>query len=221
MIPVRPVLDLLDLAGTFVFALSGAMTGVRHRLDLFGVLVLAFAAATAGGIARDLLIGAVPPAAIVDWRYLAVSLAAGLVVFLRFRDVERLRNPILLFDAAGLALFAVSGALKALASGLGPVAAVLLGMLTGIGGGMARDLLVAEVPIVLRADLYAVAALAGAIALVICQAAGWPVVVGAVVGALLCFGVRLVAIRRGWRLPTAPLQSDSSRSSPDVPGVGG
>src|SRR5262245_47654544 len=108
------------------------MTGVRHRLDLFGVLVLAFAAATAGGIARDLLIGAVPPAAIVDWRYLVVSLAAGLVVFLRFREVERLRNPVLLFDAAGLALFAVSGALKALASDLGPVAAVLLGMLTGI-----------------------------------------------------------------------------------------
>jgi len=221
VISIRPVLDLLDLAGTFVFALSGAMTGVRHRLDLFGVLVLAFAAATAGGIGRDLLIGAVPPAAIVDWRYLAVSLAAGLVVFLRFREVERLRNPVLLFDAAGLALFAVSGVLKALASGLGPVAAVLLGMLTGIGGGMVRDLLVAEVPIVLRADLYAVAALAGAVVTVLCQWSGLPVVVGAVAGALLCFGLRLVAIRRRWRLPTAPFQSDSSRSSSDVPGVGG
>lgn len=178
------------------------MTGVKHRLDLFGVLVLAFAAATAGGILRDLLIGAVPPAAIGDWRYLVVSLAAGLVTFLRFRDVERLRNPVLLFDAAGLALFAVSGALKALASGLSPVAAVLLGMLTGIGGGMVRDLLVAEVPIVLRADLYAVAALAGAAVAVMCQRLGLPVV-GAVVGALVCFGLRLAAIARGWRLPIA------------------
>lgn len=189
------------------------MTGVRHRLDLFGVLVLAFAAATAGGIARDLLIDAVPPAAIIDWRYLVVSLTAGLVVFLRFRDVERLRNPILLFDAAGLALFAVSGALKALASGLGPVAAVLLGMLTGIGGGMVRDLLVSEVPIVLRADLYAVAALAGVAVTVTVQRAGLPLVVGAGLGALACFGLRLAAIARGWQLPTAPLSSESSHSS--------
>ena len=179
------------------------MTGVKHRLDLFGVLVLAFAAATSGGILRDLLIGAVPPAAVVDWRYLVVSLAAGLVTFLRFGDVDRLRNPVLLLDAAGLALFAVSGALKALASGLNPVAAVLLGMLTGIGGGMVRDLLVAEVPIVLRADLYAVAALAGATVAVACQRLGLPIV-GAVAGALVCFGLRLAAIGRGWRLPTAP-----------------
>src|SRR5438270_7111609 len=152
----------LDLVGTFVFALSGAMAGVKQRLDLFGVLVLSFAAGNAGGIARDLLIGSVPPAAISDWRYLAVSLLAGIVTFWRFSTIDRLRSPVLMFDAAGLGLFAVAGTQKALAFGLHPVMAALLGMLTGIGGGMTRDVLLAEIPTVLRADLYAVGALGGA-----------------------------------------------------------
>jgi uncharacterized membrane protein YeiH len=152
---MEALLLVLDLVGTFVFALRGAMAGVRHRLDLFGVLVLSYAAGNAGGIARDLLIGAVPPAAISDWRYLAVSLLAGIVTFRRPSVIARLRSPVLLFDAAGLRLFAVAGTQKALAFGLIPVMAALLGMLTGIGGGMTRDVLLAEIPTVLRADLYA------------------------------------------------------------------
>src|SRR5205823_11131530 len=107
------LLLVLDLVGTFVFALSGAMAGVKHRLDLFGVLVLSYAAGNAGGITRDLLIGAVPPAAISDWRYLAVSLLAGIVTFWRPSIIDRLRSPALLFDAAGLGLFAVAGTQKA------------------------------------------------------------------------------------------------------------
>src|SRR5690242_1009681 len=126
----------LDLLGTFVFALSGAAAGVTHRLDIFGVLVLSFVAANTGGILRDVMIGAVPPAALSDWRYLAVSLLAGVITFLWYRGIDRLRSPVLVFDGAGLALFAVSGAQKALAFGLGPVMAALLGMLTGIGVGM-------------------------------------------------------------------------------------
>src|SRR6201987_5258199 len=161
------LLLVLDLIGTFVFALSGATGGVKSRLDLFGVLVLSYAAGNAGGIARDLLIGAVPPAAISDWRYLAVSLLAGIITFWRPSVIDRLRSPVLLFDAAGLGLFAVAGTQKALAFGLHPVMAALLGMLTGIGGGMTRDVLLAEIPIVLRADLYAVAALAGAAVVII------------------------------------------------------
>ena len=153
---------ILDLTGTFVFALSGALAGVRRKLDLFGVLVLSFAAANSGGITRDVLIGAVPPAAISDWRYLVVSLVAGLITFYLSPTIERLRHPVLLFDAAGLALFAVAGAQKSLDYGLNPVMAMSLGMLTGIGGGMARDMLLAEIPTVLRSELYAVAALAGA-----------------------------------------------------------
>ncbi len=194
---------VFDLVGAFVFALSGAMAGVRHRLDLFGVLVLAFVAANVGGILRDLLIGAVPPAAISDWRYVFVSLAAGSVTFWAQGTVRRLRDAVLVFDAAGLGIFVVSGALKATAFGSNPLAAVLLGMLTGIGGGMLRDLLVAEVPIVLRAELYAVAGLAGAAVVVGGQTLGLPSAPLAIVGAALCFGLRLIALRRGWALPIA------------------
>ncbi len=193
----------LDFIGTFVFAISGATVGVRHRLDLFGVLVVSFAAATSGGIVRDVLIGATPPASLADWRYLAVSCLAGLVTFYRHADVERLRNPVQLFDAAGLALFAVSGAMKALAFGLGPVAATLLGMLSGIGGGIARDMLVARTPVVLQAELYAVAALAGAAVVVAGHSLHLPGAAVIVAGALLCFGLRYMALRHGWQLPVA------------------
>ncbi len=142
-----------------MFALSGGAAAVKGRLDLFGVLVLSFAAGNAGGITRDVLIGAVPPAAISDWRYLRVSVLAGLASFFWYPILDRLRNPVLVFDGAGLTLFTVSGTQKALVHGLDPVMAGLLGMLIGIGGGMVRDLLVAQIPTVLRAELYAVAAL--------------------------------------------------------------
>ena len=197
---------VLDLIGTFVFALSGAVVGVKRRLDIFGVLVLSFAAASAGGIMRDLLIDSVPPAAIRDWRYMAASVLAGLLIFVwlpRSTRLSKVRNLVLLFDAAGLGLFAVTGTQKALGYGLHPAMAALLGMLTGIGGGMVRDVLVAEVPNVLRADLYAVAALAGAVVVVIGHLLGVAPLVTAVLGALICFSLRLVAIRRGWQLPVA------------------
>jgi uncharacterized membrane protein YeiH len=206
----------LDLAGTFVFALSGAMAGVRHRLDLFGVLVLSFAAGSAGGLTRDLLLGATPPPAISDWRYIGVSLAAGLVTFYRAPIIDRLRSPVLVLDAAGLALFAVSGTLKALAAGLNPVAAMLLGVLTGVGGGMLRDVLVSEVPAVLRGELYASAALAGAGVVVLGRLLRLPTPMGVVAGAVLCFTLRYLAIRRGWRLPVAehPMRRATDRDAP-------
>ncbi|MBV8091060.1 MAG: trimeric intracellular cation channel family protein [Alphaproteobacteria bacterium] len=197
------LLLVLDLVGTFVFALSGATAGVKHRLALFGVLVLSVAAGNAGGITRDLLIGAVPPAGIRDWRYLAVSVLAGIVTFWRPSIIDRLRSPVLLFDAAGLGLFAVAGTQMALAFALNPVMAALLGMLTGIGGGMTRDVLLAEIPTVLRADLYAVAALAGAVVVVIGAALRLPASAVTIAGAALCFALRFLAIRRGWHLPVA------------------
>ena len=197
------LLLIADLIGTFVFALSGATAAMQRRLDLFGVLVLSYAAANSGGIARDLLIGSVPPAAISDWRYLAAALCAGVITFWSAPLIERLQNPVRMFDAAGLALFAVAGAQKALAFGLNPVMAALLGMLTGIGGGMARDLLLAHVPMVLRADLYAVAGLAGAAVVVIGAALGLPSAATMTAGAVLCFGLRMLAVRRGWQLPIA------------------
>ena len=193
----------LDLVGTFVFALSGAAAGVRRRLDLFGVLVLSFVAANSGGIVRDLLIGATPPAAISDWRYLVVSLAAGLTIFFWHPTVQRLRTPVLVFDAAGLALFCVAGAQKALVFGLEPEMAALLGMLTGIGGGVARDVLLSEVPAVMRSDVYAVAALAGAVVVVLGDFLELPTAPTACAGAALCFVLRLAAIRYDWHLPVA------------------
>ena len=200
---IKTLVLTLDLLGTFVFALSGAVAGVRRRLDLFGVLVLSFVAANSGGIVRDVLIGATPPSAIRDWRYLAVSLLAGVLIFFWYPRIKRLQSPVLIFDAAGLALFCVAGAQKALVFGLDPVMAALLGMLTGVGGGGARDVLLSEIPAVLRSDIYAVAALAGAAVMVTGDALGVPGTVSACAGAALCFGLRLAAIKLDWHLPVA------------------
>ena len=193
----------LDLGGTFVFAISGAITAIKHRLDIFGVLVLAFAAGNVGGITRDLLIGAVPPAAIAHWPYLCVSMAAGIITYGWYQVVERFSYPVLWFDAGGLAFFAVAGAEKALVHGLNPAMAALLGVLTGIGGGMLRDLLTVQIPNVLRADIYASAALAGAGVVVLGAMLHVPAYITTVVGGLLCFTLRVLAFRYGWHLPTA------------------
>lgn len=195
--------DWMDLAATFVFAISGATRGVHKRLDLFGVLVVAWAAAVAGGITRDLMIGAIPPAAIADWRYLAVAVAAGLLGFFASDAIARLRTPVLLFDAAGLCLFAVTGTQKALDHGLSPLMAAILGMITCIGGGVARDLLTLQVPSVLHSELYAVAALAGAGSIAVGFWLGLPNIPMALFGAGLCLFLRLMSIYRGWRLPLA------------------
>ncbi len=192
-----------DLIGTFVFALSGGVLAVRKRLDLFGVLVLSCAAAVSGGIVRDVLIGAHPPASLADWRYLVMAMVAGLVTFRWNGLIERLSNPVQLFDAAGLALFAVLGTAKALAFGLSPFAAMLLGMVTGIGGGIARDVLVARVPVVLQSELYAMAALVGGGVVALAPILHLPQQPAMVIGALACFGLRYMALRHGWRLPVA------------------
>jgi uncharacterized membrane protein YeiH len=201
--PETLLLLVLDLVGTFVFAISGATAGVKRRLDLFGILVLSFVAGNFGGITRDVLIGSIPPGAISDWRYLAISLLAGLITFYWSTTIDKLTSPVLLFDAAGLGLFAVSGTQKALAFGLNPVMAALLGMLTGIGGGMMRDILLAEVPTVLRSDIYALAALAGASIVVLGQFVHVPPIAATVAGAFICFALRVMAIHRNWHLPIA------------------
>ena len=193
---------LLDLLGTFAFAISGATLGVRKRLDFFGVMVLAFAAATAGGIARDTLLGATPPIALADWRYLAVSAVAGVTVSSGYEQVARMRNPVQLFMRGPVPVRGHRAA-KALAFGLGGTGAVLLGMLSGIGGGIVRDVLVAEVPAVLHRELYAVAAGAGAACVVGGVALGFRPGPAMVAGAALCFVLRFLAIRRGWQLPVA------------------
>jgi uncharacterized membrane protein YeiH len=159
---------VLNLAGTFVFGLSGGLAAVRAKLDLFGVVVLAAVVGLAGGITRDLLIGT-PPATFRDGRYLAAAAAAGVVCFFAGRALERAEPSVMIFDALGLGLFAVTGATKAL--GLGPVQAILLGTITGVGGGMLRDVLLRQVPTVLREGLYAIPALLGATVLVVADEA--------------------------------------------------
>src|SRR3546814_9654585 len=203
MITIETFVRFLDLGGTFVFAISGAVAAVNRRLDIFGILVISFVTGNFGGITRDLLIGAVPPAALTDARYLLVSVLAGVIIFFWYAGVDRLRSPVLLFDAAGLSFFAVAGAQKAMEFGLSPVMSALLGMLTGIGGGMTRDVLLAEIPHVLRSDLYAVAALGGASIVVIGDLLGFSYGVSALAGGVLCFGLRLMAIRHGWHLPVS------------------
>jgi uncharacterized membrane protein YeiH len=200
------VLVVLDLVGIFVFAISGALVAVRKHLDLFGVLVLAGTTGLGGGFLRDVLIDATPPAALADWRYLMVPAAAGLLTFWFHPTLGRMEPFVNVFDAFGLALFCVAGALKAMEHGLGPVPAALMGMVTGIGGGMARDILTGRVPVVFRGELYATPALAGsAVAAMIAQYDG-PVWLAALAGGLLCLSWRLLAVRLAWRapMPTGP-----------------
>jgi uncharacterized membrane protein YeiH len=197
------VLAALDALGSFVFALSGGVLAVQKGFDLFGVLLLSFVVAVTGGITRDVLIGAVPPAAIASWHTLAIALGGGLLTFYVYPLVESRQRDVLLFDAIGLATFAVTGTEKALHFGVDPVMSAVLGMVSGIGGGMARDVLAGEIPTVLRADIYAVAALAAGAVVSIAHVLDAPPAYAMLVGAAACLFLRLMAIYRGWRIPVA------------------
>jgi uncharacterized membrane protein YeiH len=201
----------LNLAGTFIFGLSGGLAAVRARLDLFGVVTLAAVVGLAGGITRDLLIGTAP-ATFRDWRYLAAAGAAGLVCFFARPALERMQRSVLVFDAFGLGLFCVTGATKALDFGVGAVPAILLGAITGVGGGILRDVLLREIPTVLRHDLYAIPALLGAGVLVAAQESGSSNPAFPVLGAALCVGVRLAALKYRVNVPIAPSERHEERA---------
>jgi uncharacterized membrane protein YeiH len=193
--------NLVDLGGTFAFAISGATAARREGLDLFGIVMIAYVTACGGGIARDLCIGVVPPAGLSQWRYLLASVIAALATIVAYRQVERLDRPVRLFDAMGLGLFAVYGAHKALLATGNAEVAIILGMATAIGGGLARDMLLARVPVVLQREIYASAAFVGAALAVLGERAGWPALWATWLPILLCFALRYVALRRGWNLP--------------------
>jgi len=203
------LLLVLNLAGTFVFGLSGGLAAVQSRLDAFGVVVLAVVVGLAGGIIRDLLIG-VPPQTFRDWRYLAVAGGAGLVTFLAYPALTRLERPILILDAAGLALFCVTGASTALDFRVGAVEAVVLGAITGIGGGMLRDVLLREIPTVLRTGLYAIPALLGAAIVVAAAKSGNHNLAFPIIAATACFLIRLAGIHFDINLPQVPGRRDHS-----------
>jgi uncharacterized membrane protein YeiH len=192
----------LDLTGTFAFAVNGALTAVRvARLDIVGIVTLGIITAIGGGIIRDVVIDRLPPATFSDWRYLAVAASGGLVAFAFGRRLDRLNTPITVLDAAGLSLFAVTGASKALGAGLGPVQAVLLGAITGVGGGTVRDVLIRRIPSVLNSGLYAIPALIGATITVVSIRLGAYGIATAIVAAGACFAVRMVGVRYGINAP--------------------
>ena len=195
----------LDLTGTFAFALNGALTALRvARLDIVGVVTLGMLTAIGGGMIRDVLLGDLPPATFSDWRYLAVAAGGSLIAFLFGRGLDRAAALIILLDAAGLSLFAVSGALKSLDFGVGFAQAVILGTVTGVGGGTLRDVLLREIPAVLTSGLYAIPALVGAFLVVGADRLGVPGLVGAVVSAGVCFAIRMAGVRFGIDAPGPP-----------------
>ena len=192
----------IDLIGTFVFAVEGAMAAVQSNLDILGVMVLAFATALGGGIIRDVLIGAVPANSIRDWRYPAAAFAGGAVVFFQSSFVDKVPESLILtLDAAGLALFAVAGAAKALDFDIHPFLATLMGGITGVGGGTVRDVLLARIPSVLRSDVYAAAALAGAAAMILSLRLKMRPAIATTIGIAVCFTLRMVAVHQHWNLP--------------------
>jgi len=203
-------LRAFDLIGICVFAASGATLAVRARMDLFGVVVLAIVTAISGGIMRDVLIGVSPPVSIADWRPMALAIAVGGIGFVFPHLTERLRHPVQLLDAAGLGVFAATGARAALDHGLAPPMAAMLGMLSAIGGGMVRDVLMARIPVVLRAEIYALAALLGATTVVVGDELALPPEVTMLAGAAVCLFLRTMAIYRGWRLPVSTRHGSST-----------
>jgi uncharacterized membrane protein YeiH len=200
-----PLLLALDLTGTFAFGLNGALTAVRAaRLDVVGVVALGMITALGGGVIRDVLIDSIPPATFRDWRYFALAAGGGLIAFALSRRLHRLETPITVLDAIGLSVFAVIGASKALAFGLEIGPAVLLGVVTGVGGGTIRDILVRRIPSVLHSDLYAIPALVSAaitVATVRAGVYGLPAALGA---ATVCFLIRMLGVRYSLHPPKPP-----------------
>ena len=194
--------NFLDLAGTFVFAISGAVAAKQRGLDLFGICAIAFVVACGGGIIRDLCIGAIPPAGLTNWQYLlAAMVAAGMTIGLN-SFVQRLNHPVLFFDALGLSLFAVTGAQKSLAYGHNAEVAVLLGITTAVGGGVLRDILLNRIPLILEKEIYASAAFVGALIVVLGSYLNW--ISGdwvSIIALMICFGLRLLALHYHWNLP--------------------
>ncbi|GAA1118997.1 trimeric intracellular cation channel family protein [Kribbella jejuensis] len=196
---------VLDLTGTFAFALNGALTALRvTRVDIVGVVTLGMLTALGGGIVRDILLGALPPATFNDWRYLTVAAAGALVAFGFGRRLDRLATPVLLLDAAGLSLFAVSGALKGLQFGVGFGQAIILGTITAVGGGTLRDVLIREIPSVLTSGLYAIPALLGSLVVVSADRFGAVGLPAALVAAAFCFVVRMLGVRYDLNAPEPP-----------------
>ena len=203
--PVDTMVNILELAGLYVFATSGALMAIQKRFDVVGIVVLALLTALGGGVLRDLIIGATPPAAFTNVNYLLIPMVAAVVTFFAHPLVGRLMFPVLVFDAAGLGLFCVTGTLKALDFGLGSLQAVLLGVTTAVGGGVLRDITARETPALVQmdTDLYSIPAAVGAAVVVAAHHTDLPMPVVATGAALFVFVFRFVAMVRHWTAPHA------------------
>ena len=191
-----------DLGGTFVFAVEGALAAVAAGLDPVGILLLAFLTALGGGLVRDLLIGATPPAAVSDRHYAILVMVATAFVWLFHQRAAAIPSALMVaLDAAGLALFVVAGTEKALDRGIDPVIAPFLGTVGGVGGGVMRDIAINQVPRILYADIYASAGFVAASIIVIGRVRNWPPRAVAIVAGCLCFGLRAAAVAWHWQLP--------------------
>ena len=206
------LLIVLELIGTFVFGLNGALTAMEaERLDVVGVVVLGMMTALGGGIIRDVLIGALPPATFHDWRFLAVALVSALLAFFGRRLLSRVLRSINLFDAAGLSLFCVTGTVVTFNHGLGPLQSTILGAITGVGGGTIRDVTIRRVPTVLTSGLYAIPALVGsAITAIALDVHEYSSAV-ALAAAALCFVIRMVGLHFNLNAPLAQPRGESDQ----------
>ncbi|MCO5235596.1 MAG: trimeric intracellular cation channel family protein [Chitinophagaceae bacterium] len=192
---------IIDLGGTFAFAVSGAIAAREKGLDVFGILVVSFTVACGGGIIRDICIGAIPPVGLSDWRYLLVSVIAAFIAVGLHPLMKLLNRPVILFDALGLSLFAVSGAEKALGFNHNNEVAILLGMITAVGGGIIRDIFLNRIPVVFEREIYGSAALLGAAVVVVGNAWGLPNEWIIPAGLVVCLTLRLLALQYHWELP--------------------
>lgn len=197
------MLVALELLGVAAFAASGALAAVWARLDVFGVIIVGLATALGGGIVRDVLLGINPPTTLRTWPYLAVGAATALLVFAFHPVLPRLRRAVQLADAVGLGVFATAGTATALNADAPVYTACLIGMTTGIGGGVARDLLLREIPLVLRREIYAIAALAGSVLVAVGHVLHWSPGVVTVVAAALVVTIRVISLWRKWNAPVA------------------
>lgn len=216
MTTASPLWLALDLVGTFVFGLNGALTAVRFaRLDVVGVVALGMITALGGGVLRDVIIGSVPPATFRDWRYFTLAVGGALLAFGLSFVLERLETPITVLDALGLSVFAVIGTSKALEFGLGVGPALLLGVLTGVGGGTIRDVLILRIPTVLRSDLYAIPALVASAITVVAVTGGFDGLPAALGAAAACFLIRMLGVRFDLHAPGPPTMERFRRREDD------
>lgn len=192
----------LDLIGTFIFALSGVLAAKQKGLDIFGIFSIAFVVACGGGIIRDLCIGAIPPAGLTNYLYIVMVFAATIIGLACYRIVSALKYSVLFFDALGLSVFAISGARKALVFGHNYEVAIILGIVTAVGGGVIRDMLLDRIPVILTREIYASAAMIGSSIIVLGDYLHYPGETVSVIALILCVALRLLSLYFHWNLPT-------------------